>query len=353
MKNFTLYILLLISAFAKAQDTRFSMFFLAPHHLNPALTGSGRHEMRLMANVRNQWSPVLRSQAYNSYSAAMDLRFPMSNGYIGVGTSLLGDKAGTSEFQKNNAKMSLSYAKIFRGNRKKYHSLIAGFEGGLTSMSLNVDGLRFLQQFNKSDVYDSNLAAPIFQNEYRNLNFGDVSAGLVWTTVMAQYYSFYIGGAIHHVNRPNVSFANVKRLLPRYTLNFGGEYYLGDKRWALLPNIIGMKQGKSIELNSGLALRRTLQLEKGERPYKAFQVGAWIRLNNKLENSILADAFIFYTRFDFDRYTIGFSYDTNTSSLRLAHVLNGSFELAVHYSIAPNKKKTKPCFDWNKTQVVW
>jgi type IX secretion system PorP/SprF family membrane protein len=332
MKKFTLYIFLLISTLASAQDTHFSMFHLAPLQLNPAYTGMHHGQMRLMANARNQWSPVLKSQAYNSYSAGVDFNYPMVKDYLGVGLSFLGDKAGTSSFQRDNAKLSLAYSKNMSGRGRVFHALTAGFEAGATSMGLNVDGLRFLQQFDASDVYDKNLAAPMFADEYHNLNFGDLGAGLTWITVMPEYYSFHIGAAANHINRPNVSFANVKTMLPRFTLDFGGEYYIQGKKWALLPNVVGTKQGKSVELNGGVAIRKTLQWARSEDGYKAIQVGTWLRMNNKLDKSILADAVIVFARFDYRQYTFGISYDSNISSLRLANAANGSYEFAIHYT---------------------
>lgn len=332
MKKYILYILLLISTVTKAQDTHFSMFHLAPLQLNPAYTGMHHAQMRLMANARNQWSPVLKSQAYNSYSAGVDFNYPLQKDYIGVGLSFLNDKAGTSSFKRDNAKLTLAYSKNLSGRKKRFHGLTAGFEAGVTSMGLDIDGLRFLQQFNASDVFDKNLPAPNIQNEYRNLNFGDLGVGLTWITVMPEYYSFHIGAAVHHANRPNVSFVNLKTMLPRFTIDFGGEYFIQGKKWALLPNIVGMKQGKAVELNAGVALRKTLKWAKSESGYKAVQLGAWLRMNNKLDKKILADALILFARMDYRQYTFGISYDSNISSLRLANATNGSYEFAIHYT---------------------
>ena len=59
-------------------------------------------------------------------------------------------------------------------------------------------------------------------------------------------------------------------------------------------------------------------LGNSRRYHQAFQLGAWARVANKLETGKLVDAFILSTRFDYEQFTIGFSYDINTSSLYTA-----------------------------------
>ncbi len=351
---FIYIILLFITTLALAQDPNFSMRFLAPQQLTPAMTGMFHGDIRLIANARNQWSPFLGSKAYNSYSAAMDMNYTFGNDYIGVGVSLLGDKAGTSSFQQNNAKMSLAYCKNLSSSRNKFHAIVAGFEAGMTSLSLNVNDLRFLSQFDKSDIFRPDFLGPEVQRQYRNRNFGDISAGLMWITVMPEYYSFHIGAAMHHINKPNISFVESRiKMLPRYTLNFGGEYYIQGKKWALLPNVIGMRQGKSIEITGGVALRKTLQWAKSEDGYKAFQAGIWFRTANKLDNKILADAVIAFARFDYRQYTFGISYDSNISSLRAANAFNGSYEFAIHYTLQKAFPNKIACPSAGSTYLHW
>jgi hypothetical protein len=159
---------------------------------------------------------------------------------------------------------------------------------------------------------------------------------------------------MHHINRPNISFVgNTAKMLPRYTLNFGGEYFVQGKKWALLPNVVGMRQGKSIEVTGGVALRKTLQWAKSEDGYKAFQAGVWLRASNKLERSVLADAAILFARFDYRQYTFGISYDSNISSLRAANAFNGSYEFAIHYTFQNVFRNKVPCPSAGSTYLHW
>ena len=356
MKNI-IYIFLLISVLAKAQDNHFSEFYLTPYALNPAMTGlfSGG-DLRIMGVSRLQWPDALGlSKAYKTSAFASDMRLPAQSGrdYIGVGASFQTDKAGTSNFERTQVMISAAYCKNLRHKKSKDHFLLAGFEGGINNYNLSVENLRFLSQFNASDIYDASSPSPVFSEGYHDLHFGDMNAGIMWLTVMPKYYSFHIGASIYHANKPNVSFNAYKKMLPRLTLNFGSEYFLAHKRWALLTNVIAMKQGKSIELNSGASLRYTLQLEKSELPYKAVQAGAYLRINNKLEKSILADALVISARIDYDKFIFGISYDANISSLRVASPTNGAYEISMHRVFANRKNKGPICPNWNDKARFW
>ncbi len=350
-----LYIILLISNLSKAQDHHFSQFYMSPLTLNPAMAGTHNHDMVLRLQTRNQWAGVLGKAAYNTYSASADSRFRINQGndYLGVGITCLANHAGTSGFQRNNAGLSIAYGKMLAQKKSKFHYLIVGFESSYDNYRLNPDQLRFLQQFNQSDIFDPSLPAPILQQQFRNFGFMNFNAGLLWRTIMPKYYAFHIGLSVHHVNQPNVSFAQSNKLHPRFTINFGGQYSLGDKRWAVVPNVIAIKQAKSFELNTGLSLRRVLQFENSYSPPKSFQFGAWLRFNNKLENKILADAIVFFTRFDYDKYTFGFSYDSNISSLRLANAFNAAYEFSIHYVIDGAFPKRLICPKHDGTQDVF
>ena len=90
MKNFKstlITCLLALGALSiSAQDIHFSQFYLSPLNLNPAMTGVMNCNIRLVANYRNQWASVLRSNAYNTYSVSYDQRIPVGRyDYFGWG----------------------------------------------------------------------------------------------------------------------------------------------------------------------------------------------------------------------------------------------------------------------------
>ena len=103
-----------------AQDIHFSQFYLSPLNLNPAMTGVMNCNVRLVGNYRNQWSSVLKSYAYNTYSVSYDQRVPVGrHDFFGIGGTFWGDKAGQSEFATLQGRLSLSYSKKMGGLSQK------------------------------------------------------------------------------------------------------------------------------------------------------------------------------------------------------------------------------------------
>src|ERR1700751_3219703 len=82
----------------KAQDLHFSQYFNAPLLTNPANTGfEPDADWRAGINYRNQWAGVLNNP-YKTMSAWGDAQLfndRFENGWMGVGTVILKDVAGS------------------------------------------------------------------------------------------------------------------------------------------------------------------------------------------------------------------------------------------------------------------
>jgi type IX secretion system PorP/SprF family membrane protein len=274
-----------------AQDIHFSQYYMSPMHLNPAMTGVMNCNGRLMANYRNQWASVLKSNAFKTYSAAYDMSMPIGRyDFFGGGISLMGDQAGSLDFASMQGKLSASYSKRMGGYRKQNHYLVVGAEGGAVQRSINFANARYGTQHNGEGAFDPSQAT----NENFTSNsfvFGDVGAGLLWFTTIDQNNSFNIGAAAAHLNRANQSFVNNKfeGLYTKFTIHAGGEFML-NRKLGLAPNVAYFMQGPSFELNPGTALK--FNLSKNKREYQAFQVGVWSRLTNHYSDAMAADAVI-------------------------------------------------------------
>lgn len=325
-----------------AQDIHFSQFYMSPLNLNPAMTGVMNCNARLTANFRNQWASVLKANAYNTYSVSYDQKVPVGrNDFFGIGGTFWGDKAGESEFSTLQGRLSLSYSKKMGGYRKKAHYLVFGADAGVTQRSVNFQNLRWGLQHDGNGNYSGGLSSgENFEND--NLLFADISAGLLWFSVFDEDNSFYMGGAYHHLNRANLSFEaqGAEPLFSRFTLHAGGEFML-TSRVGLVPGVITMFQGPSFQLNTGTSLK--FLLGGNRRNYQAVQFGAWMRISNHFQKSVTTDALILSTRFDYNEFSIGFSYDVNVSSLRPASNSNGAFEFALIYKICGPEKRSVYC----------
>ncbi|MFK7806661.1 MAG: PorP/SprF family type IX secretion system membrane protein [Saprospiraceae bacterium] len=348
MKRIKHFILVLVAVLGTlslgAQDIHFSQFYMSPLNLNPAMTGVMNCNVRLTANYRNQWASVLKANAYNTYSVSYDQKIPVGrNDFFGVGGTFWGDQAGESEFSTLQGRLSLAYSKRMGGYRKKAHYLVFGADAGITQRSINFQNLRWGTQHNGDGTFNSGInSGEEFNND--NLLFPDISAGLLWFSVFDEDNSFYIGGAYHHLNRANLSFDDVdgveEPLYSRFTIHAGGEFMM-TPRVGLVPGVITMFQGPSFQLNTGTSLK--FLLGGTRRNYQAVQFGAWMRISNHFQKSVTTDALILSTRFDYNQFSIGFSYDVNVSSLRPASNSNGAFEFALVYKICGPEKRSVYC----------
>jgi type IX secretion system PorP/SprF family membrane protein len=285
------------------------------------------------------WSPTTAINAYNTYSASYDQKIPVGRyDYFGVGGTLWGDKAGASEFATLQARLSGSYAKKMGGYRKKAHYLVLGADAGISQRSINSANLQWPSQ-NDNGQFNPNLAGGIINDP--NFWFMDVSAGALWFSVFDQNNNFYFGGAFSHLNRANQSFDNANiPLYSKFTFHAGGEFLTGQ-RFGLVPGVVTFFQGPSWQLNVGNSFK--FLLGNSRRYNQAFQIGAWARFANKLADEKLMDALILSTRFDYEQFTIGFSYDVNTSSLSTASNGNGAFEFSLVYKICGPERRGVYC----------
>lgn len=330
----------LFPALLSAQDIHFSQFYMSPLNLNPALTGVMNCTHRLSANYRNQWSSVLKSNAYNTYNISYDQKIPTGRyDYFGLGGTVWGDKAGSSEFATIQARLSGSYAKKMGGYRKKAHFLVVGADLGASQRSINSANLQWPSQ-TRGGVYDPTVGTPepIADPSFW---FVDLAAGALWYSVLGPDKNFYFGGAFSHLNRANQSFLDQNiPLYSKFTFHAGGDFLVAP-RFGLAPGAVTFFQGPSWQVNVGNSFK--FLLGESRRNNQTFQFGTWVRLANRLDQGKLMDAIILSTRFDYEQFTLGFSYDINTSSLSAATNGNGSFEFSLLYKICGPERRGVYC----------
>jgi len=336
--------LALLTSVAMAQDIHFSQFYMSPLTLNPAMTGVMNCNTRFVANYRNQWSPVIPGNAYNTYSVSYDQKVPVGRyDNFGFGVNLWGDVAGQLNFQTLTAKLTGAYARRVGGTRKKANYIVAGAELGLSQRSVDFLRAQWPSQAGSDGLFDPTLdPGENFDNIDDNFLFGDVGLGLLWFSVLGDRTNYYLGVSYSHLNQANLSFYDdeVVAYFSKVTAHAGGEFELGTSDVSLLPGIVAFFQGPSMEINGGTSVRFHFGSAYDEQ---SFQLGAWFRVANHYEKALTADALILSTRFDFDQFGIGFSYDINVSSLRQASNSNGSFEFSLVYLLCGPQNRGVYC----------
>ncbi len=322
------------------QDIHFSQFYMSPLNLNPALTGVMNCNSRAIVNFRNQWAAVIGANAYNTYSASYDRKIPVGRvDYFGVGGSLWGDVAGESRFGSTQGRFSMSYSKKMGGRRKSSHYLVIGAEAALTQRRIKPGDLRWPSQIT-GQGFDPTLPSNEIINDFDFL-YPDIGAGILWFSVLDENTNYYIGAAIAHLNQPNVSFLDAPVSLYTRTTIHGGAQFPMSPKMSLLPYGIVMLQGKHMEVNVGASVR--FKLGPARTSNQSWQIGGWYRIGNQESGGLISDAMILSTRFNYDQFGIGFSYDLNISDLRAGGAGNGAFELSLSYELCGPENRGVYC----------
>ena len=324
-----------------AQDARFSQINASPLQLNPAMTGIYKGQFRFVANYRELYSSVLKNTPYRTIASSFDVRVPVQRrDYAGFGLTILRDEVGLANFNRFTADMGGSFMKKLSTNGIGDQYLIAGGQVGIGQRGFDFDNLWFSRQYDQ-EVFEVNTQTPsgetlLEDSDYTGIYF-NLNAGVLWYTVIDDNLSIYAGGAVHHINTPNISFLGNpdEKLDRRFVGHAGGEIPV-SKEISMLPAIAFFRQGKAMSTTFGGNFRYTSR----EWNEVALRVGGWFHVSNKLENSFFNDAFIVTAVLETEKFNFGLSYDITTSSLVEANNARGAFELSLTY-IHPEKRRNK------------
>ncbi|MBC7884114.1 MAG: PorP/SprF family type IX secretion system membrane protein, partial [Saprospiraceae bacterium] len=130
----SLVIFFQVSLYVTAQDWHFSQFHSSPVVTNPAFTGLFNGDLRVIGNVREQWS---FAAPYKTFSISADGAVAiLKNGdFASAGVQVIGDKAGDLDFSTLQAAFCASYSKALSGYGN--HFLTLGMQAALNRRSIN------------------------------------------------------------------------------------------------------------------------------------------------------------------------------------------------------------------------
>lgn len=325
----------------QAQDPHFSQFYAAPLQVNPAMTGVFPGRFRAVINYREQWGSVI-DNPFRTIAASFDLRHRMGKGdYIAYGLSALRDEAGPAQYNRVSGNTNLAYLKQLSGSRYRTSDqyLVAGVQVGFGQHGLDYSNLWFTEQYD-AEKAEVNTSLP--NGELINSTsdpFMDINAGLLWYALFDENASFYAGGALHHVNAPQISFLgnSSQTLYMRWLGQLGGEIPFTNEL-SILPAIMVTGQGPSLTSIFGLNFRYT------NRDWRevAIRGGVWGQFSNQIEG-IHFPSLIFTSILEMERLHIGISYDVNAGLLALPTNSRGAFELSMIYVHPENSRYKTIC----------
>lgn len=340
MNYFQFFFVLCVSSLLTAvgaQDIHHSQFNQTAFNINPALTGAFNGEVRAIGTYRNQWSQVLRGDAYNSYSISVDSRKELvSEDFIGFGFSGYRDVAGELNFGTTQGTVSAAYGKLIKKDSSQTHYLVGGAQYGIAKRTVDLSGARWPSQHDGNGGFDINSPSPSGFNP--NFLHADVNIGLTWLSSFGDRKSLYLGVAAYHVNTPNISFygdTTVANLAVRKVLHGGGEFPITNQL-SIAPSFLYLNQGAHNQINVGAKLR----VSNSKKPALSYlQGGIYYRTNRKVNGGIHSDAIIFIGTLKFEQVTLGVSYDYTISELGLAGSSNGALEISAGVILGGQKKE--------------
>ncbi len=317
--------------FAEAQDKHFTQFYAAPLTLNPALTGSTNGKYRAGIIYRSQWKGVLESP-FRTYAGAIDLKFRVfpknpNKDYVGAGILFYSDKVSGIDFSNTQMALSGAYHKSLDPNSKQYLSL--GVQLGLTQRNVNISKLTFKDQFNGIDGYTLETQEILPEN---NFGYPDLALGLNYAASVGKYNRFFVGGAIHHVMRPKITFYRVgtrlgdARLFRKYSGQFSADLYLGNDI-SILPRFLFALQGPHMEINAGT----NVKFKFNSYSPLSFHLGAWARPVRDEKSTVFLDAVVLMAGVEVGNLLLGLSYDANISDLTTYRQGQNAFELSLGF----------------------
>ena len=327
------FFIVFLNSFSEAQDIHFTQYYTSPANLNPALTGFFNGSQRVTLQNKTQWHSV--TTPFKTLSASCDM--PVLKRYLkrdlfGGGVVINRDQAGDSKFGTTQLNFSFSYIRSINKINNQFVSF--GVQAGIAQRTIDYSKLTFDNQ------YDGTSFNPAIPNNEQfskeNFIFGDISAGAFYNYIKSRNLRYSGGLALYHINKPKQSLFDNKNIrLDRKIVLHANSQFEATNKIQVLPGILIMQQGKYNEIDIG-ALGKFIMFPD-EVNYLALSFGLYYRVN---------DAFNFIAGLDYKDFSLGLSYDVNSSNLVPASRSKGGLELSLIYIINKNKKvyvKNVPC----------
>lgn len=334
-----------IGANAFSQDLHFSQYTENPSLVNPALTGS-QYVMRASVIYKDQWRSV--TVPYKTYGVSYDMKFKASSwdkvdkyktrtfkksfNRLSGGLAFYSDKAGDGNMGTNQA--NLSFATFIKTGENS--SVSVGLQGGVVQKTVDYSKFIFSNQYNGSTGYDQTLASGE-QFGQQSFVYPDFAAGALWNYAKEErsigennQLRADFGGAIFHINKPKQKFlvGTQEKLFSKYTVH--GKLLMGipHSNVGLAPSVLVQVQGNTKEIMGGLMVKYYLKDDSKYTGYiKKSSIGLGVYYRYK-------DAIIVNALIEMGQYSVGFSYDINTSALTKVSTLRGGPEIMLRYNSA-------------------
>jgi type IX secretion system PorP/SprF family membrane protein len=300
-KLITVLLITFISIEMKAQDPIFTQYYLMPETLNPAFTA-----------YSNTWSAgLIHRRQWPDGNRKIDTQFAYANNLIsdeiGVGFSLVNHNEVFTNYNFFQFNGDFSYiVELDDDWRVRF-----GLETGYGRKDYNFNNLLLEDQININNGSISNSSIDPGVLGYRDkIDFFNVTAGF-----LIDQENAWIGAALKHLNRPNISFTQNGNTPIDMFLTIHGGYFIefANSPFSLIPEDTNlmltanyMRQSQYNRLDFGAVM-----------DFNSFSFGLIASTNpeGRSRNSHMLTSVNPVVSFKFNEFTFGYSYDSNTSRL--------------------------------------
>jgi type IX secretion system PorP/SprF family membrane protein len=304
-----------------AQDIHFSQFYETAILRNPALTGIFSGDYKLGVNYRTQWTDL--SVPFQTALVSGETRILVNRDladYVSFGIVATYDKAGSINFTSMQVYPAINYNKALEDVHNSYLSV--GFAGGYEQRSVDESKMTFSSQYVGGNYSSLN---PSGENmTFTPIHNYDLSAGVSLNSSLGTHnrINYYLGLAAYHITRPSETFQGEDefiRLNTKWEANFGFKYSITEQ-YALTVHFNYSNQAPYQEIIGGGFLSWRSMNDVMVYNNFTLYLGLFYRLH---------DAIIPTVKFDYHNYSVTFSYDDNTSTLKPASTGVGGYEISL------------------------
>lgn len=328
-----------VTIISRAQDPVFSQYYASALYLNPALAGV-EPNWAVSMNYRNQWrsivTPYTTSQV--SFIKPFYSKSGLQRHWGGAGVSAFNDKAGAGQLMSSGANINLAYNVPI----SSLQNVIFALEGGFIYRSINYNGLNWGSQYdpNAPNGLNKSQSNPVATDQLlANRIMPDVGAGVLYYFNPGRDYdkkgfSAYAGFSAYHLNLPNESLIRgIPYQLPMLFKAHGGFEVNLSPKFNISPNVLFAWQNGVYQANVGSYLTYIFAEQNGSTlSPSSFILGGWYRLRDAAIISVgVANSF----------YTIGFSYDVNSSGLKYNTKGRGAYEISLKITKPSQKHRAR------------
>lgn len=322
MRKIFLTILIIIAGLClHAQDGQLSYVYASPLAVNPAYTGNiTEGKMRIVTSFRKQWSGFIDKGIVN-YSFSLDAPLKSKQAALGV---LLYNNSATGGAMKNlSAAISFGYNTYL--DRSAKVKLAFGLQAGICQKSFDPLQLTFDNQYVPGVGFDPTLDSKE-KFASTSLLFPDFGFGtLLYSDVKSMRKVFpWLGLSAFHLTEPNESFyASITSRLPRKYIISTGAVIRSSETFSMIPHVMMVNQAGVTQFNVGSTFNADFN------KYTTLIFGAYFRTK---------DAGIVMIGIDYDKFTLQFVYDINTSTLSPVTRGFGGYEVTLKYQMMNERR---------------